>query len=535
VRSARASKRRRVRGLVAATVLAVCAAVASPAVAQADPSLKAAADDKVDAQAKLIQEMVDSVFSFAEPGFQEYRTMAYLTAILEKNGFKVTRGVAGIPTAWSATWGSGGPLIALGSDVDCPQGLSQYPGTPGLKPMVEGAPGHGEGHNSGVPMMIAAAIAAKSVMEKNGIAGRLMVWPGVAEELLGAKAFYVRAGMFDGVDAVLFGHIGNQFATGWGDPLRPGLVSVEYTFTGKTAHAGGMPWEGHSALDAVEIMDVAWNFRREHLPLTHRSHSVITNGGGQPNVVPAKASVWYYFRAQRFDGVRDLFAIGNNIADAAALATDTKVSRRLLGYAAPNYNNKPLAEAIYANMQAVGAPTWSSEDQAFAKAVQETNDRPLRPLRLDIAELTTPKDYDGTANGTSDDIGDVMWTVPTVRFSYPANIPNMIGHNAISAMAMATPIAHKGVTSGAKVVARTVLDLVTTPQIVSDARAFQQDVQFKEQTYAPLLTATDQPAIDRNTELMDRLRPKMEAFYYDPKKHGSYLEQLGIAYPLTEY
>ena len=168
--------------------------ISAPVLAAAEPAppaqaggtvdrarLKQEAIAAVDAQAKLVQQMVDSVFSFAEPGFQEYQTMEYLTGILAKNGFKITRGVAGIPTAWTATWGAGGPLVALGSDVDGLLGLSQYPGSPTLKPMIAGAPGHGEGHNSGMPLIVAAAIATKQVMEKNGIKGRLMLWPGVAE------------------------------------------------------------------------------------------------------------------------------------------------------------------------------------------------------------------------------------------------------------------------------------------------------------------------------------------------------------------
>jgi len=504
----------------------------TPAQAAAPAGLKKEVAAKVDAQAKQVQEMVDSLFSFAEPGFQEFQTMEYLTAILEKNGFKVTRGVAGIPTAWTATWGEGGPLIAMGSDIDCPTGLSQVPGIPTLKPLVEGAPGHGEGHNSGVPLMIAAAIAAKDVMIAHKLPGRLMVWPGVAEEMLGAKAFYVRAGMFKGVDAVLFAHVGNEFGTGWGEMGRPGLVSVEYTFKGKTAHAGGMPWEGLSALDGVEVMNVAWNYRREHLPVTQRSHYVITNGGGQPNVVPGVASVWYYFRQNGFAGVRQLYELGNQISEGAAMATGTTVTRQLQGYAAPNYNNKPLAEAIYSNMKLVGMPEWSADDQAFAKAVQSANGRKLQPLGSEIGEMTTPEmRAAGPPNGTSDDIGDIMWNAPTIRFTYPSNIPNLIGHNALSAMAMATPIAHKGAVAGAKVAAMTVLDLLTTPRLVADARSFQRDVQLKEQKYDPVLTDADKPAIHLNRQVMDRLRPQMEKFYYDPSKHQTYLDQLGIKYP----
>lgn len=513
--------------------MAAAAFIFAPATAsraQPTDAMRAAALAKVDANAKLAQQMVDSVFSFAEPGFQEFRTSEYLTGILEKNGFKIERGVAGVPTAWTATWGSGGPLIALGSDIDGLLGLSQYPGLAEVKPMVEGAPGHGEGHNSGLPLMIVAALAAKDVMEKNKIPGRLMLWPGVAEELLGTKAFYVRAGLFKDVDVSIFAHVSRDFTTSWGPAGNTGMVSVEYTFKGKTAHSAGQPWDGRSALDAVELMNVAWNMRREHLPTTQRSHYVITNGGGQPNIVPDRATVWYYFRENSFQGVRDLYELGNKVSQAAAMATDTTVERRVLGYAAPNYGNKPLAEAAYANMKRVGMPQWSEADQAFAKAVQTANKLKAEPLPTEVGKLSTPDDTGGFRGG-SDDIGDIMWTVPTITIRYPSNVPGAIGHHVTSAMAMATPIAHKGVVVGAKAVALTILDIATTPKLVEDAKDYFRTVQLKDQKYDPVLTADDKPAVWLNQEVMERMRPKMEPHYYDPKKYGSYLEQLGVAYP----
>ena len=507
--------------------------VASPVLAAADPALKTAAAADVDAHAKQIQVGIDQIFSYAEPGFQEFRTSAYLQDLLAKNGFKVTKGVAGIPTAFTATWGEGGPLIALGSDIDNLLGTSQYPGLPYLKPMVEGAPGHGEGHNSGMPLIVAAAIAARDVMIKNHIKGRLMVWPGVAEELLGSKAYYVKAGLFNGVDACIFVHVASDFGTAWGELGNNGLVSVEYNFKGRTAHAAGDPWDGLSALDAVEIMDVAWNFRREHLPITQRSHYVITNGGGQPNVVPDKATVWYYFRERTFDTVRGLYNTGNEISEAAAKATGTTVTHRILGYAAPNYGNKPLAEAADANIRAVGMPKWTADDQAFAHAAQVNMKRKIEPLPTDLKPLSTPDNRERSIGGGSDDIGDIMWTVPTITIRYPSNIPSMIGHNATSAFAMTTPIAHKGAVAGAKAVAMTVLDLMTTPPLLADARNFQQMVQFKVQKYDPLLTAADEPSIWLNHDIMEKMRPQMTKFYYDPKKYSTYLEQLGIKYPNT--
>ena len=503
-----------------------------PSAALAPQDYKQEAIANVDSHTKMIQVMVDTVFSYGEPGFQEFRTGAYLTDILAKNGFKITKGVAGIPTAWTATWGEGGPLIALGSDEDDLRGVSQIPGDPKVEPIVEGAPGHGEGHNSGMPLQIAAALAIKAVMEKHHIQGRLMLWPGIAEELLGTKAFYVRDGLFKDVDACIFAHVSNDFSTSYGaSSTTDGMVSVEYTFHGKTAHAAGDPWDGHSALDAVEIMDVAMNFRREHLPLSMRTHYVISNGGGQPNIVPGVASVWYYFRDLTFDSVKTLYDIGNKTADAAAMATDTTVEHKLLGTAAPNYGNKPMAELAMANIQAVGMPKWTADDQAFAKLVQETQKRKVEPLRDKVSPLKPESDDRTPTGGGSDDIGDIMWTVPTITVRYPANIPNMIGHNVTSAMAMATPIAHKGTVAGAKAMAMTVLDLMMTPEEITKAKNFFNTDQQKYDHYKPFLSASDVPAIHVNDDYMRTYRPLMEPYYYDSKKYDTYLDQLGIKYP----
>ena len=501
-----------------------------PSVAVAPEDYKQEAIANVDSHTKMIQVMVDTVFSYGEPGFQEFRTGAYLTDILAKNGFKITKGVAGIPTAWTATWGEGGPLIALGSDEDDLRGVSQIPGDPKIEPIVEGAPGHGEGHNSGMPLQIAAALAIKAVMEKHHIKGRLMLWPGIAEELLGTKAFYVRDGLFKGVDGCIFAHVASDFATGYG-PSSTGMVSVEYTFHGKTAHAAGDPWDGRSALDAVEIMDVAMNFRREHLQQSARTHYVVSNGGGQPNIVPGVASVWYYFRDYTFDRVKALFEIGNKTAEAAAMATDTTVERKLMGFAAPNFGNKPMAELAMANIQQVGMPKWTADDQAFAKLVQETQQRKVEPLRDKISPMRVPQEERMPTGGGSDDIGDVMWTVPTITIRFPSNIPNMIGHNVTSAMAMATPIAHKGAVAGAKAVAMTVLDLMTTPEELTKAKGYFDTDQQKYDTYKPLVSARDVPAIHVNDDYMRTYRPLMEPYYYDSKKYDTYLDQLGIKFP----
>jgi aminobenzoyl-glutamate utilization protein B len=512
------------------------ALVAQSALAAPRPgALKTRAASGVEARAKLAQEINDSLFSFSELGFHEVETARYLTSTLEKNGFVVERGVAGLPTGWVARWtnGTGGPLIALGSDIDGIPKASQKPGVPWREPLVAGAPGHGEGHNSGQAVNIVAALAVKELMERENIPGTLMLWPGVAEELVAGKAYMVRDGVFKNVDAVLFTHVGSNFATSWGQSSGTGLVSVQYTFHGESAHSANAPWRGRSALDAVELMNMGWNMRREHLRPEQRSHYVIRDGGDQPNVVPSLASVWYYFREQNFEAIRKSFDIGNEIADAAAKMTNTSVTRRIVGTAAPLYFNRPMAEAAYANMKAVGLPKWTSGEQAFAKLVQKNAGAQKQDgLAVELEELETP--VEKPESGGSDDIGDVAWVVPTITINYPSNIPNLPGHSWSSAIAMATPIAHKGIVAGAKVVAMTALDLLTKPELRKAARDYFTNVQNKDQKYLPMLGAADKPALEINTEIMARYKPELSKYYYDPSRYPTYLDQLGIKFPMLE-
>ena len=507
----------------------VVAAAVPPKLAQ----YKQEAVASIDGMYGLAQQMVDSVFSFGEIGFQEHETQRYLTAILEREGFTVQRGVAGIPTAWTARFGSGKPVIALGSDVDGIPQASQKPGVAYRDPIIDGAPGHGEGHNSGVPLNIVAAIAVKRIMQRDKLPGTIVLWPGVAEELLATKAYYVRAGLFADVDVVLYNHVGANLTTGWGDSAGNGLVSVEYTFQGESAHSANAPWRGRSAMDAVELMNVGWNFRREHLRIQQRSHYVVTNGGDQPNVVPRTASVWYYFRETSYPEIKRMWEIGDRMAQGAAMMTDTSVSMRVLGSAWPIHANKALAEALYANIKAVGLPTWTDADVALAKGVQRELKVPEIGLATEIPELRGREVIpdEEKRGGGSDDIGDISWNVPTVTLNFPANFQAGPGHNWANAIAMATPIAHKGVIAGAKAQAMTVLDLLMRPEVVSQAWDYFRNVQTKDVKYTPLIRPEDSPATWLNEDTMARYRPEMKKYYYDPTKYKTYLDQLGIKYP----
>jgi aminobenzoyl-glutamate utilization protein B len=507
----------------------------SPADSARLARLKAEAVRLVDSLRTQTQQMVDQVFSYGELGMQEQETSKYLTSILRRNGFAVQTGISGVPTAWVARWGSGKPVIALGSDVDGIPKASQTPGVAFHKPIVDGAPGHGEGHNSGVPLNVTAALAVKRLMEREKLPGTIVLWPGTAEELVAGKAYFVRDGLFKDVDAVLFTHVSSDFSTSWGGNGNNGLVSLEYTFRGNAAHAAGAPWRGRSALDAVQLMDIGWNFRREHLRLQQRSHSVITDGGDQPNVVPSKASVWYYLRETDYPHIMGLWALADSIARGAAMMTGTTLdSVRVLGTAWPQHFNRPIAEAMHRNIQRVGMPTWDDADQTLARGIQtETNDATYKPrgLSKEVARLDGDVPESQKRGGGSDDIGDVSWVVPTITLRYPANIPDLPGHHWANAVSMATPIAHKGVTAGAKAQAMTMLDLMLRPQLVADAWRYYRDVQTKETKYTPILRPQDKPVIALNEATMARYREQMRKFYYDPTKYRTYLEQLGVKYP----
>lgn len=494
--------------------------------------LKAEAAAMIDDSTKLTQEIVDSLFSFSELGFQEFETQAYLTALLEEDGFDVELSVSGIPSSWWATWGEGAPVIALGSDVDGIPKSSQMPGVAYREPIIEGAPGHGEGHNSGQAVNITAALAVKAIMAREGIPGTIVIWPGIAEELLGTKAWFARDGRFDGVDAVLFTHVGNNLGVSWGNPSGTGMVSVEYSFEGTSAHGAVDPWKGRSALDAVELMNVAWNFRREHLHPLQRSHYVIVDGGDQPNVVPSRATVWYFVREITAEGIQENFNTLQRIAEGASLMTDTTVSRRIIGAAWPRHFNRPIALAMDENIQAVGLPDWSEDDQTFARALQRLMGSEETGLATELDGISEPREP--PVSGGSDDIGDVSWAVPTVTLRYPSNVEGMTAHHWSSAMAMATPIAHKGATAGAKVIAATMLDLFQNEELVADAGKYFREEQLKNTTYEPFIGPEDPPAVEKNRETMAEFKDRLESFYYDPSRFDNYLEQLGVDYPQLE-
>ncbi len=483
---------------------------------------------EVESMEKLSQEMVDMVFSFSELGFEEVWTVEYITGILEAEGFEIQRGCSGMPTCYVASWGSGSPVIGFMGDIDGLPETSQKPGVAYQDPLIPGGPGHGEGHNSAPAVDIVAAIATKRVMERHGLSGTLKVIPGVAEELVASRTYMVNDGLFEGMDIMLSTHISRNFSTAWGIS-GSGLVSTMFTFHGRTAHGAASPWDGLSALDAAELMDVGWNFRREHLRLQQRSHSIIVNGGNQPNVVPSEASVWYYFRELDYARIKALHEIGQTIAEGATMMTGTTVTERVLGSAWPSSMSKPLAERMHANILRVGMPEWSEADQAMAHAAQKELGAEEVGLPTELEQEL--KESDQGMGGGSDDIAEVSWNLPTIRLRYPGNIPGMTGHHWSSGIAMATPIAHRGANYGSRVIAMTAIELVNEPALVEEAWTYFREVTTKDFQWASLIPAGIEPPIFINAEKMARFRPLLEELRYDPTRFDTYLEQLGITYP----
>jgi aminobenzoyl-glutamate utilization protein B len=522
----------------APALLAQGATVPTAAAAPVDPrleKLKAEALQMVESRSKQVQEIVDMLFSFQELGFQEFESQRYITTLLAKEGFTIEKGVAGMPSSWTAKWsyGTGKPEISLGSDVDGIPQASNKPGVGYRDPMVSGGPGHGEGHNAGQAVNIVASIVVKQLMQRDKINGTLLLWPGIAEEQMAGKAFLVRSGLFKNTDVTLFTHVGNDLGVSWGASGSSALLSAEFRFRGSSAHAAGAPWSGKSALDAVMLMGQAWEYKREHLRLQQRSHYVIKDGGDQPNVVPSTASIWFYFREQDYPRTMALFEVGKKIAEGAAMMTDTKLDTiAILGSGWSAHFSKPIAEAMHANVVAVGMPKWDDKDQTLAKGIQKELGSPdfglSEQVNKQLRGAETPQNWMG---GGSDDIGDIAWNVPTITLRFPSNIPGLPGHNWANAISMATPIAHKGALAGAKVQALTMLDIVLTPKVVADAWDYFKNVQTKDVKYTPFIRPQDTPPTYLNADIMAKYKSQLQKFYYDPTKFKTYLEQLGIEYP----
>lgn len=452
----------------------------------------------------------DAIWSYAELGLQEFQSSELLADTLEEAGFNVERGLAGMPTCFVASYGSGKPVIGILGEYDALPMLSQKGRIPNQDPIVKGAPGHGCGHNTMCTAAAAAAIAAKNTMEKYGIKGTIKVFGSPAEETLISRPYMIRAGLFNDVDAVIDNHSGSGFGTSYGTGGNA-LFSTIFSFTGKTAH-GASAWGGRSALDAVELTNIATNFLREHLMYSYRMHYVIIEGGEAPNVVPDRASVWYFVRNS--DGrLEEMYERVVNCAKAGALATGTELANiRVLAAVHQRHANKAAAELFQKNIELVGMPEWSEEEQAFAKALQKELGRPERNMPTNVGKLREPgRTFVG---GGSSDVGDVTLIAPTATIRFPGQVPGAIGHHWSSVACNFGSTAWKGLNAGAKAMAASAVDLLTKPEELKKLRD-EFEAYAKTHPYKPFLPQDAEPPLDLNAELMKKWRPLMEKFYHD--------------------
>ncbi len=452
----------------------------------------------------------DAIWSYAELGLEEFRSASLLAGTLEDAGFNVETGLAGMPTCFVATYGSGKPVIGILVEYDALPMISQQGRIPHREPVIEGAPGHGCGHNMMGTASISAAIAVKQAMEKHRIKGTIRVFGSPAEENLISRPFMIRAGLFDDVDAVIDNHSSSGFSTAYG-VSGSALISTIFTFKGVTAHSGGSPWSGRSALDAVEIMNVATNYLREHLHYSHRMHYVILEGGHVPNVVPDKASVWYYVRNsdERIEEMQERVV---NCARAAALATGTELDEvRVIGAIHQRHSNKALAELFQRNIELVGMPEWDEEEQDFARQLQENLGTQVRGMPEKVDSLRPPGLFVG---GGSSDVGDVTLITPTATIRFPGVVPGAISHHWSTVSSTYGSAAWKGLNAGARAIAASAIDLFTIPEELEKARK-EFDEYSEMNPYRSFLPEDAVPFLELNRQQMDKYRPMLREHYPD--------------------
>lgn len=456
-------------------------------------------------QASVVEKfghIADSIWSFAELGMQEFRSSSILIRALEREGFSVEKNVAGIPTCFVATWGSGKPVIGILGEFDALPMISQKPLTPYQSPLIKGGPGHGCGHNTMGTAGIAAAIAVKRSMEQNNIRGTIKFFGSPAEETVISRPYMVRAGVFRDIDAVIDNHAATNFGTGYGVNGNA-VISAIFTFKGKTAHSAGAPWSGRSALDGVELMDVATNFLREHLFYTYRMHYVITEGGEAPNVVPDKASVWYYIR-NTDERIEDMYKRVVDCAKGAAIATGTTLDTiTILTGVHQRHGNKGMAETIQRNIELVGLPQWTDNENAFAKALQKELKEKETGYPTEIKGLQKPATQQ--VGGGSSDVGEVTLIAPCATLNFPGGVPGMIAHHWSTVTSFYGSAAWKGLNAGAKVMAGTALDLMTKPKLLEEIK--NEFIEYsKTHPYKSFLPEGAQPPLNLNRELMEKFR-----------------------------
>jgi len=423
----------------------------------------------------------DTIWELAELGLVEFKSSAILADELEKHDFRVQRGIAGMPTAFVATWGDGRPIVGVMGEYDALPGMSQKR-LPSKDPLEAGKAGHGCGHNIHGTSGLMAAAAVKKAMETHSIEGTIKFFGCPAEENFSGKVFMVREGFFNNVDAVISHHPNDMNAVDLRSSLA--LNSTRFHFRGKASHAGGSPEQGRSALDATELMNTGVNFLREHIIQDARIHYVIEKGGDQPNVVPAYSRSWYYIRAPEREQLEFIYNWILDISKGAAMMTRTEAKAEFLEGVYNLIPNRAIAELIVKNMREIGLPKYDSEDLKFAREIAKTipKDTKISQLRksnrpgweglldkLMDDEIPEPWGEGETIHGSTD-VADVSWHVPTLEFGTATWVLGTPAHSWQAVAQSGVGIGHKSLVFSAKAIATTVLDLLTEKACLEKAQ-----------------------------------------------------------------
>lgn len=448
--------------------------------------------DYLDKSFKTYHQLQQQIWREPELGFLETKSSNILLNHLKNNGFKIESGVAQMPTAFVATFGSGSPVIGILAEFDALPGLSQDT-VPYRKPIIEGESGHACGHNLLGTGGVAGAIALKEWLVKTKYQGTIKVYGSPAEEGGGGKVYLAREGFFKGVDVVLDWHPTTRNAVDVGNSYTA-VQMIDYTFHGIASHAAGSPDRGRSALDGVEAMNYMVNLMREHIPYSSRIHYVISKGGDAPNVVPDLAQVSYYIRHPKRGTLKDIVAWVDQAAEGAALGTQTKVNREIIAGFYEKLPNRKLAEVLQKNLEKIGGVHYDQREADFAKLM-------IKELKVDTSLLkrvvaVQPLAEERPSNGGgSTDVGDVSWNVPTVTFGTAAFIPGSAAHSWHWAAAGGTTIGTKAMMNAAKVFALSGIDLFTNPQLVKEIRDEFHKRRGEDFKYVPLV-GDRVPALD---------------------------------------
>ncbi len=434
----------------------------------------------LDSHAEELSQLSDSIWKFTEVAMEEFKSSELLAFYLEKNGFKVERGVAGLPTAFVAVYGSGEPVIGILSEYDALPGLSQDT-VSYKKPIKEGGAGHGCGHNLFGVASTATAVALKEVMEKYKIPGTIKLFGCPAEETIIGKVFMAREGIFDGLSCCIQWHPGSKNAVSLESSNAMNQFEVE--FFGKSAHSAGDPWNGRSALDAIELTNIGLNYLREHLKPTARIHYVILDGGKAPNVVPDYARAWYYVRDVDRENVEKNYQWVLKIIEGASKMTDTTYEVKFISGAHELLTNKTGGEIVYSNLLLVGPPSFNEEEQKFAKEIQKNIGIEEKGLETDIEPFSYPQRGLG---GGSTDVAEVSWLTPTTTLEIACKPSGTPGHHWSTVACGGMSIGHKCLITAAKVMTGTGIDLLTRPELIKKMREEWMEKKKGKEYRSPL-------------------------------------------------